>query len=588
MERDPRLRHATAVGLIVVGVVASIETVLLASSAPAFSRFGSTIGAIALESLAGWSLLLAGALVGLTPDGRIRGALLAGTAVGWFVAEWATPAAPALVFTLGLALGSAWPALLAHTTLIWTPTARIGTRRSLLVATAYGTNLVLLGLLPAMTFDPVGARCTQCPTNLLGLANEPALALSITRLGFAIEAAWIVAVVAVVAVGVVSARGTEQRLVARVAVPAVVVLSAVAVGALYSIPRGSLSNDPVDLAAWGVQAAGFVAVAVGVGSVWLRRRRTRHRVARLALELAAAPPTGELAMALGRALDDPSLEVRYPIEDERYIDAAGGPVEPPHGMDVATTVVQRSGTPIAILLHHVDQIADAGRIGEAVETARLALENERLQAQRRWRLGELRESRAQIVAASDGERRRLERDLHDGAQQRILALALDLAVARQRASSDPGSVLGPDDGAALELEVRAALAELRELAHGIVPRSLADDGLGPAIEELTERASIPIDLVALPEERFEPGIEATAYLVVARGTRHLGVRRASVDIRAVDERLYVAVGLDMHAEFDLSVLVELEDRCGALDGTVVHETGPDGRAWLRAEIPCAS
>jgi len=280
--------------------------------------------------------------------------------------------------------------------------------------------------------------------------------------------------------------------------------------------------------------------------------------------------------------------VRFPLDDGRWIDPSGESVEPRPDKDVATTVVQRRGSPIAVLVHRSDLGADAARIGEAVDAARLALENERLQAQSRWRVAELRDSRAQIVAAADGERRRLERDLHDGPQQRMLALAIDLAIVRRRASSDPGRTFGEDDGAALERDLRAALAELRELAHGILPRSLADDGLASAIEELAERASIPIELLALPDERFEPGIEATAYLLIARATRQTGLRRASVDVRVVDERLHVEVALDMRGELDRAVLVELEDRCGALGGTVTHETYPDGRAWLRAEIPCAS
>ena len=588
MERDPRVRQLVVVGVLAVGVAVGLETVSLGSTAPSFSRFGSSIGATALGALAGWGLLLGGAVTWLAPGGGTRGAVLAGVGICWFVADWASPAAPPVIFTLGLTLGNAWPALLLHAIVAWSPTGRIIEHRRALRTIAYGTNLGLLGLVPTLAFDPVGARCTRCPPNLLSVASDPEFALSVTRLGFVAETAWIVAGIIVVWVGLAQATRTERRLMAGITLPALVVLAAVAVDAVYSIPRGSLSNDPVDVTAWTVQGVGLVGVAAGVGATWLRRRRTRHRVAELALELAAAPPTGELARALGRALDDSTLELRYPLEDGRLIDPSGVPVEPPHGDDVATTVVQRGGAPIAILVHRADLAADSGRIDEAVDAARLALENERLHAQGRWRLRELRDSRAQIVAASDAERRRLERDLHDGSQQRILALAIDLAVARQRASGDGSETSSTADGAVLEQEVRAALAELRELAHGIMPRSLADDGLAAAIEELAERASIPIDLLALPAQRFEPGIEAAAYLVIARATRQLGVRRASVDVRAADERLLVELRLDAPVGLDRTMLVELEDRCGALEGTVTYETGPDGRLELRAEIPCVS
>jgi signal transduction histidine kinase len=586
MERGRLVRLAVAVGVLLVGVTAGLETAALGASASSFSRFGSSIAATGLGVLAGWCLLLGGTLTWLAPGRGTRGAVLAGIGLCWFVADWASPAAPSLIFTLGLTLGHAWPALLLHAIVAWTPAGRIIDQRRALRTIAYGTNLGLLGLVPALAFDPVRGECTRCPPNLVSVASDPAFALSVTRLGFIAETAWIVAAITLVCLGLGQATRTERRLMAGITLPALVVLAAVAVDAVYSIPRGSLSNDPVDVAIWSVQGIGLLGVAAGVGATWLRRRQTRHRVAELALELAATPPTGELARALGRALDDSTLELRYPLEDGRLIDPSGVPVEPPHGDDVTTTVVQRAGTPIAILVHRVELAADTGRIGEAVAAARLALENERLHAQGRWRLRELRDSRAQIVAASDAERRRLEQDLHDGSQQRILALAIDMATARQRASHDSSETPSTADGAALEQEVRAALAELRELAHGIFPRSLADDGLAAAIEELAETASIPIELVALPVERFDPGIEAAAYLVIARAIRQHEVRRASVDVRTADERLLVEVRLDAPDELDPAMLVDLEDRCGALEGTVTYETGPDGRLELRAEIPC--
>ncbi len=187
----------------------------------------------------------------------------------------------------------------------------------------------------------------------------------------------------------------------------------------------------------------------------------------------------------------------------------------------------------------------ADRITDAVDAARLALENERLHAQSQARLVELRNSRAQIVAAAEAERRRLERDLHDGSQQRLLAFAIDLAIARQRASGAP---LATDDGevAALEYEVRAALGDLRELAHGIIPRALADDGLGAALEELAERSAIPIELVAVPDGRLDRAVEAAAYIVVARATGDPAVRRASIDASLARRAAHRGHGVGHH------------------------------------------
>ena len=238
-----------------------------------------------------------------------------------------------------------------------------------------------------------------------------------------------------------------------------------------------------------------------------------------------------------------------------------------------------------MLVHRADLAYDAERMTGAVDAARLALENERLHAQSQARLVELRESRAQIVSAADAERRRLERDLHDGSQQRLLAFAIDLAIARQRAAHASDAT---EDGevAELESEVKAALEDLRELAHGIIPRSLADDGLGAALEELAERSTIPMDLVALPNGRLDRAVEAAAYILVARATGDAAVRRASIDASVDDGRLIVDMGLDTGGEIAGSTLVDLEDRCGAVDGIMEVGVLHDGRTRIRAEMPC--
>ena len=168
-----------------------------------------------------------------------------------------------------------------------------------------------------------------------------------------------------------------------------------------------------------------------------------------------------------------------------------------------------------------------------------------------------------------------------------MAFAIDLAIARQRAS---GASSSADDRevAALETEVRAALEDLRELAHGIIPRALADDGLGAALEELAERSAIPIELVAVPDGRLDRAVEAAAYIVVARATGDPAVRRASIDASVADGRLIVDLVLDVTGEIAGSTLVDLEDRCGAVDGTMEVGVLPDGRTRIRAEIPCVS
>jgi signal transduction histidine kinase len=590
MVRGPQSQVVVLV-VLAVGVIVGLGTAWLAWLAAAFSRAAAFELTLALMCVAGWSLMFAGALTVWRQGGQTKGLALLAAGFAWFTSEWANPAsAPAIVFTLGLVFANAWPALLAHAVLDRgsRPAASPRARR-LVVAVAYAANLGMLGILPTLAFDPVTSRCSLCPDNLLGLASNPGLIAGATRLGFVFQAAWVLGALALIAWGLVHSSVTERRRTAAVAVPAAIALAAAGVEGVYSIQRGLLSNDPTDLALWSVVALALVAVGAGEAAGWWRRRQTRQRIAHLALELAAAPAAGELAPALGRELGDSTLEILYPLDDGRLVDATGIARAAPDDATRITTRVRRGGAPVAVLVHRADLASDAERIAGAVDAARLALENERLHAQSQARLLELRKSRTQIVSAADAERRRLERDLHDGSQQRLVAFAIDIAIARQRASgADDSNAVDDGDVVALEGEVRAALEDLRELAHGIIPRALADDGLGAALEELTERSAIPIDLVTLPNGRLDRAVEAAAYIVVARATGDPAVRRASIDVSLTEGRLIVDLGLDLRGEIAAATIVELEDRCGAVDGTMELSGLPDGRTRIRAEIPCGS
>ena len=338
------------------------------------------------------------------------------------------------------------------------------------------------------------------------------------------------------------------------------------------------------MAIWWVQAFALLAIGVTGTADLVRARGARRSVAKLALDLASTPPAGEIGRALGQLLNDPTLTVAYPVDDGGLVDADGFPVElPVDGTGRVTTTVLRGGVAIACLVHRGDRLRDEARVSDALATARLGLENERLQAISRVRLRDLRVSRAQIVSASDAERRRLERDLHDGSQQRLLALAIELAIARQHASGEEPSVASSFDF--LEAETRGALADLRTLAHGIYPRVLADDGLAAALEEIAESAPVPTDLLAVPTDRLDPRIEAVAYLVVARVITRARGGRASVDARRVGDVLVIDV---VAAGEDAGGWTDLEDRVGALDGTVIVNPGANERIHVHAEIPCAS
>jgi signal transduction histidine kinase len=196
----------------------------------------------------------------------------------------------------------------------------------------------------------------------------------------------------------------------------------------------------------------------------------------------------------------------------------------------------------------------------------------------RAQVEDLRASRARIVEAGDAERRRLERDLHDGAQQRLVGLLLALRLLRAQLGADqdqqPAARLHE-----AEAELRRAVAELRELAHGIHPAVLSDEGLAAALEALAEGTPAPLRIAAVPQERFPPAVETAAYMVVAE-TAKAGAARVSAT------RRNGVLVVDVETEAEPDGLVDLEDRVGALDGRLAVKRAPGGRVRIRAEIPC--
>jgi signal transduction histidine kinase len=207
----------------------------------------------------------------------------------------------------------------------------------------------------------------------------------------------------------------------------------------------------------------------------------------------------------------------------------------------------------------------------------------------RAQLQEVRASRARIVAAADAERRRIERDLHDGAQQRLLGLRLALQLARDRIG----------DAAAVEAllaeadaEVGGALEELRALARGIHPAVLTDEGLAPALGALARRAPVPVD-VAVNGERFPPAVEATAYFVacesLANAVKHAGASRVAINVTRTNGRVAISVADDGVGGADLggAGLRGLRDRVEALDGRLNVTSPAGGGTRVTAAIPCA-
>jgi len=572
-----KLRHVV---VCVLALGLGVGSVLIARSEPEGSLAGASVAAQLALVGAGWGLLGCGLVAWIRRPASCFGMLLALAGCAWLVVEFNNPGVgSAVVFTVGLVAYAACPPLVAHTALGY-PGGRLGGRlERAAVALAYAGALLLLGLLPALAYDPDAAGCSQCPRNVLAVTSAPGMVDALETLGLGLGLLSALALAAFASMRIVAATSAARLLKAPVLLPAAAYLALVAADYAHGLGRGFLSNDDVDKRLWLGQAAALVSLVFGVVLAWAREWRARTAVARLVVELGEAPAPGELRDALGAALADPGLEFVYPLGEDRYVDAQGRRVELPDSDGRAVTTLLRGGNAVAVLIHRADLLDDPGPVEELGRAATLALEHERLQAEVRAQLDQLRAARARTVEAGDAERRRLERDLHDGAQQRLVVLSLALRLLR-------GEVSGPASGRvdAADAELRRALSELRELARGIYPAVLADEGLAAALASLGEAGRVPINVRAVPDERLAPAVEAAAYFLVAEIARR---NMSSVAVRATVSTARLLVEINTAGTLD-GDLVDLEDRIGALDGELTVERTPLGRTAIRAEIPCAS
>lgn len=325
-----------------------------------------------------------------------------------------------------------------------------------------------------------------------------------------------------------------------------------------------------------------LAVLDGVG-------RLLRRLARLLLR-SRTEGTGPVREMLAERLGDRTLNIAYWVADRGiFVDDRGHRVElPAAGSGRTWTAVEREGRRVAAIVHDAELDATPELVHAAASAAALALDNERLKADLRSRVEELRVSRRRIVEAADEARRRIERDLHDGAQQQLVSLALELRMLGARLK-DPDEATVVDE---LSGRLAAALAELRELARGIHPAVLSDHGLAPAVHVLVERAPLPVDCDIEPGGRLPAPVEAAAYFVVAEGltnvVKYANASRAAVRVRCGDGELEVEVaddGVGGARVDEGSGLRGISDRLAALEGRLTVDSPPGGGTVLRATIP---
>jgi signal transduction histidine kinase len=326
---------------------------------------------------------------------------------------------------------------------------------------------------------------------------------------------------------------------------------------------------------------------------FLRSRLARASVGELFIELRADPAPGDLRDALARALGDPSLTLAYWLpEFETWADLDGREVVLPADRSRGTTLIERNGERLAVLIHDPVLDDEPELLHVVGAAAGIALENGRLHAELRARLAELRGSRARVIEAGQKERKRLERNLHDGAQQRLIALSLELSLLEKEMADG-------DDARAARLEqareeIAASLDELRAVARGLHPAVLSGHGLEVALESMVASAPVSVRLNVALEGRLPEPVEVAAYYVVSESLanigKHSGATSASVDVGRVNGVLVVEVVDDGVGGADSeqgSGLRGLADRVEALGGKLRVWSPAGGGTRLRAEVPCA-
>lgn len=326
---------------------------------------------------------------------------------------------------------------------------------------------------------------------------------------------------------------------------------------------------------------------------FLRARLARSAVADLFVELSAEPAPADLRDGLSRALRDADLDLVYWLPDfGSYADLDGHAVDLDElGADRAVTLIDVEGKHVAALLHDRALEHEPELLEAATAAAAISIENERLHVELRARLEDLRGSRARIVQASQKERQRLERNLHDGAQQRLIALSLELRLLEERLPGDPEAQARLDHA---RKEIATSLEELRDVARGIHPAVVSGHGLAVALEQLAARAPLSVALRVEVEDRLPERLEVAAFYVVAESltniAKHAQARTARVDVSWDRDELVLEIVDDGVGGADPergSGLRGLADRVEALNGRLRVWTPLGGGTRVRAEIPCA-
>jgi signal transduction histidine kinase len=551
-------------------------------------RAGTDLNVV-IEFLGGYAFAVGGLIAWRRRPDNNFGRLMTLVAVFWFIGLYGDSGLP-VVPSLGVAFQGFVPIGISHLALTY-PEGRLRARFERFLIVAGYSVLGLADVTMLLTFNPrrdVRCRCSIAPFGVF--SNRHLLQFAHDYKDKAAGAVVLVAVVLILR-RLLRANVTERWLLSPLwTVAAVAGATFIVRTAVNFVSLTDYASARVDDA---LNALTLLVPAVFLGGL-LRTRLERSSLGDLVVALGSKTSNDNLERALARALRDPSVELAYWLPGRNgYVDAAGRAVAlPSENGQRAITVIERDGDRLAAIVHDRSLLENPTLVEATTAATGLALDNERLQAELRAQIEEVQASRMRIIQAGDDARRRIERDLHDGAQQRLLATALSLRMATD------GLPLDSDDGARLALneaanETLLALTELRDLAQGIHPAILTEQGLRAAIEMLAERAPVSVT-VDVPDDRYPPSVEATVYFVVSEAlsniAKHANATRVMIVANPTDNVLDVQVTDDGRGGAEIeqgSGLRGLQDRVVAVGGRLEIRSSAGEGTVLRIALPCS-
>jgi signal transduction histidine kinase len=472
--------------------------------------------------------------------------------------------------------------------------------RGVVAVTASASILVWSALLATaerlpefMPASRCGDGCPRNPVRILGAGATVGDGLAVAS--WSVTAGALIAVAVALTFRMRTAPSISRRTMSPILVAVLAVAGTFAAAAVAR--AGGAAPTTLERLGWFSTATSLTIPCAFLAGMLGARVFAGGALERLVARLSAGARDVDARRVLAEALGDPSLTVAFwRPQSSEYVDARGHPVQPPTGATGrSTTIVRQDGDALAMIIHDAALDAEPGLVGAAGGAALMMLENARLQADLRASIADLQASRARLASAADAGRREIERNLHDGAQQRLVALRMRLAEAEAQAESDDElrRALGE-----LGADAEATIDELRSLAHGVYPAVLVDHGLASALTSVGRRSPLPVRVETALPGRLAPAIEAAVYFccleAIQNAAKHAGAgATVTVSVRAHAGRVAFeirddGVGFDVHDVHRGHGLTNLHDRVAAVGGDVHIASGQGAGTTIRGDVPATA